>query len=90
MLGSTLWLGITEPDSEIIKEETLLGFKDNIIDGDILLTTEGSINFIFDGIEEFHSDGNSSGVPAETYDVETLSPIDITFLVVADPSKLGN
>ena len=39
MLGYTLLLGITKPDSEIIKEGALLGLKDNIIDGDILWAT---------------------------------------------------
>ena len=39
MFGSTLWLGITEPDSERIREINLLGLKDNIIDGDILWAT---------------------------------------------------
>ena len=39
MFGSTVWLGITETDSEIIKEGNLLGLKDNIIDGDILWYT---------------------------------------------------
>ena len=39
MFGSTLWLGITETGSEIIKEVTLIGLKDNIIDGDILWVT---------------------------------------------------
>ena len=39
MIGSTLWLGITEPDSERIREVNLLGLKDNIIDGDILWAT---------------------------------------------------
>ena len=46
MLGYTLWRVITEPDSEITKEVNLLGFKDNIIDGDILWSTEGSLDFI--------------------------------------------
>ena len=36
ILGSKIWLDITEPDSEIIKEGGLLRFKDNIIDVDIL------------------------------------------------------
>ena len=54
MLGSTLWLGITESDSEIIKEGDLLGFKDNIIKSDILWATDGSLDFIFDGIWAAH------------------------------------
>ena len=39
MFGSTLWFGITELDSERIKEVNLLGLKYNIIDGDILWST---------------------------------------------------
>ena len=38
---------INESDSEGIKEGTSLGFKDNIIDDDILWSTEGSLDFIF-------------------------------------------
>ena len=43
---------INESDSEGIKEGTSLGFKDNIIDDDILWSTEGSLDFIFYGIAE--------------------------------------
>ena len=46
---------INESDSEGIKEGTSLGFKDNIIDDDILWSTEGSLDFIFDVISEGHA-----------------------------------
>ena len=47
MLVSTHWLVITEPYSEIIGEEILLGLKNNINIGDILWATEGYLDFIF-------------------------------------------
>ena len=40
--------------------------KDIIIDVDIIWATEGSPDFIFDGIAEGHSGGKSEGVPADT------------------------
>ena len=63
--------------------------KDNIIDGDILWAIEVYIDFIFDSIEEVHSDGYSERVPAEASEGETLGPIDSTLLGVTDSSKLG-
>ena len=89
MIGSTLWLGITEPDSETSKERNLPGFKDSIINGDILWDTYGSLDLIFDSIAEVHYDRNSEGVPAETYEGETLGPIDIKLLGFAGSYKLG-
>ena len=89
MIGSTLWLGITEPDSERIKDGTLLVFKDNIIDGNILWAIELSPDFIFDGIAEFHHDGNSWEFTDETSEDETLGPIYRKFIGVTDSFKLG-
>ena len=84
MLCYTLWLGITKPYTEIFKEGGLLGFKDNIIYGDLLWAIEGSLDFIVDGKSEGNSDGNYEGVPADTYEGETLGPVYIKLLGVSD------
>ena len=89
MLGYKMWLGITEPESGRIKEVTSLEFKNKIINVDILWDTGGYIQFIFDGISEGHSDGNSVLVSAYTSKGETIVLIEKTLLGVADSSKLG-
>ena len=48
-----------------------------------------SLDLIFDSIAEVHYDRNSEGVPAETYEGETLGPIDIKLLGFAGSYKLG-
>ena len=63
--------------------------KDNIIDGDILLTTEGSSGFISDGIRVDNCGGKSDGFPVGTSDGATLGFSDSTMLGVADSSKFG-
>ena len=55
MLGYIMWTAITKPESEISKAGNLIGLKDNIIDGDILWATLGSLELIFDGTEEGHN-----------------------------------
>ena len=56
-------LGISEWSPEVVEDGPLLGFKDNIKDGDKLWTAVGFIDSIFDGINEDNSDGNSEGFP---------------------------
>ena len=51
-------LGINDWHTEGIKEQPLLEYKYKIIDGEGLLTTEGSPELIYDGIMLDNSGGN--------------------------------
>ena len=82
-------IGITESESEVIKEGPLLGLKDKIIEGDVLWGTVGSLEWKYEGIRVEKLDGKSKRVQVVTSDGETLGFIDNTMLGINDSSKLG-
>ena len=82
-------LGINDWDSKVIKEKLIFEYKYNIIDGDKLLTTEGSPELIYDGIRVDNSGGKSDGFPVEASYGATLRFSDSSILDVADSSKLN-
>ena len=82
-------LGINYLDSEGINEQTLLGQKYNIIDGDELLTTEVSTDLISDSIRVDNCGRKSDGFPVGASDDATLGFSDSSILGVADSSKVN-
>ena len=82
-------LGINEWLSKWIKDQPVLVLEDNIIDGDELLTTEGSTESISDGTRLDNSGGKPGGFPVGKYDGSTLGFYDSAMLGVVDSSKLG-
>ena len=80
---------ITESKSEGIKYGPLLGFKDTVIDGDVLWGTVGSPEWKCEGIRVGNPDGNSKIFSVGTYDGEPLGFTDNIILGIADYSKLG-
>ena len=54
-------IGFDESDYEGIKEGIIIGLKDNIIDADVIWTSNGSGDSISDGIRLDEYDGNSEG-----------------------------
>ena len=81
-------LGISEWSPEVVEDGPLLGFKDNIKDGDKLWTAVGFPDSMFDDINEDNSDGESEGFPVGTYNDATIGSIGNTVRGVADSSKI--
>ena len=79
---------ITESKSEGINEGPLIGLKDNIIDGDVLLGTVGYTDWKYEGTRVDNPDGNSKIFLVGTYYGETLGLIENRMLSIADYSKL--
>ena len=83
-------IGITESDCEGIKDRTLLGLKENIIQDDMLWGTVVFPGWKCEGIRVDNPDGKSIIFQVGTSDGTKIGLIDNTMISIADSSKLVN